>query len=219
MIDLMVSDWNGTILADTQLAVRSTNHEILAFGGQPLSRKKLINGIYFPINDFLIEQGCDPEALKDPKSAEIFHEFYNAGSSKCRTRSGVRKVLKYNSAHSIESLILSNHLKPEIETQLERLQLVEYFKTVLAHEKATDTSQGNNKVHRFAHYLEETRQDPKNALIIGDAPEDIGIGKEFGMVTVALTDGYYPTSKLRASNPDYLISNVGKLVDILEEQK
>jgi phosphoglycolate phosphatase len=219
MIDLVVFDWNGTILADTELTVKACNHQIESFDGIPLSREEFIKKLYFPIPGFLIEQGCDPEAVKDPRFAEIFHQFYEARADKCRTRRGVRAVLEYNIVSEIDSLILSNHVAPEIQRQLDRRNLSEYFKAVLAHDSCVESGQGNNKIHRFERYLSETGQDPGKALIVGDAPEDVSIGKEFGMITVALTDGFYPTSKLRASNPDYLISNVGKLVDILEEQK
>ncbi|MBT4804993.1 HAD family hydrolase [Candidatus Woesearchaeota archaeon] len=218
MIDLVVWDWNGTVLADTELTVEASNHQIKTFGGNPLTRKEFIKRIYFPITDFLVDQGCDPKLLNNPAFAKTFHQYYEARADKCRTRKGVREVLKYNNTHKIDSLVLSNHVSSEIERQLDRRDLSEYFNAVLAHDNCVETSQGNNKVHRFERYLSETRQDPHNTLIIGDAPEDVGIGKEFGMVTVALTDGFYPTHQLKASNPDYLISNVSRLVDILEEQ-
>ena len=217
MIELVTFDWNGTIFADTQLIVEATNYEIQLFGGQPLPGRELVNGFYFPVIDFLCDQGCNREALKDPASAEKFHQFYEARADKCRTRAGIRTVLEYNTNNSIDSVILSNHIKPEIEVQLERLRLSQYFDAVLAHEKYTDTSQGNNKVQRFVDYLAQTEQDPCKALIVGDSPEDIGIGKDLGMVTVGITEGFYPTAKLKASNPDYLIGNLGKLVKIIEE--
>jgi phosphoglycolate phosphatase len=219
MIDLVVFDWNGTVLADTELLIKASAYQIEMLGGTPLTRKDFIREISFPINEFLVKQGCNPELLKEPRFAEIFHQFYEARADQCRTRRGVRAVLEYNSANDIDSLILSNHTSSGILKQLDQRDLSRYFTAVLAHDNCVQTSQGNNKVHRFAHHLEETGQDASNALIVGDAPEDIGIGKDFGMVTVALTDGYYPTSKLKASNPDYLISNVFQLVDILEEQK
>ena len=217
MIELMTFDWNGTTFADTQLMVESSNYEIQLFGGQPLPRRELLSKFYFPVTDFLCDRGCDPEALKDPASAEKFHQYYEARASKGRTRAGVRKVLEWNKEHSVDSIILSNHIKPAIEKQMKRLNLAQYYSAVLAHEEYTATSQGNNKVQRLIDYLAQTKQDPTKALIVGDSPEDIGIGKDLGMVTVAITDGFFPTAKLKASNPNYLIGNMGKLVDILEE--
>ena len=217
MIELVTFDWNGTIFADTQLTVEATNYEIQLFGGQPLPRRELVNGFYFPVIDFLCDQGCNREALKDPASAEKFHQYYEARAGKCRTRSGVRKVLDWNEDHSVDSIILSNHINSAIEAQLDRLGLTQYFDAVLANEEYTASSQGNNKVQRLINYLANAEQDPAKALIVGDSPEDIGIGKDLGMVTVALKDGFFPTAKLRASNPDYFIGNLGKLVEILEE--
>lgn len=54
-------------------------------------------------------------------------------------------------------------------------------------------------------------------MIIGDSPEEVEIGKDVGIKTVAITGGYYSTSRLRKSKPDFLINNLIELIRIVRK--
>jgi phosphoglycolate phosphatase len=54
-------------------------------------------------------------------------------------------------------------------------------------------------------------------IIIGDSPEEIEVGKAAGIKTVAITGGYYSTARLKASKPDFLISNLKELIGIVKK--
>jgi phosphoglycolate phosphatase-like HAD superfamily hydrolase len=43
------------------------------------------------------------------------------------------------------------------------------------------------------------------------------MGKFVGIKTVAITGGYYSTSRLRKSKPDFLINNLGDLIEIVKK--
>ena len=215
MIELAVFDWNGTILADTQALMNAGNLVIQTYGGTPLSRRDYSKKFYFPAIDFFCEQGCDREALERSAAyLDLLHSVYESQAVKCRTRKGARKVLQCLKENSVDSVILSNHMKEAIETQLKRLGLESYFSEILANTDYSATQKGNNKINRLRYYLERRGQDPAKACIVGDAPEDIEIGKRFNMRTVAITDGYYSTDRLRASNPDARISRLDRLIEI-----
>jgi phosphoglycolate phosphatase len=215
MADLLVFDWNGTVLADTAVVVAACNVQIEYAGGTPLGGEEMIKRFNFPIAEFLLELGCDPEKLTDSGFADVFHDSYQSLAGKCRTRRGVREVLDYAQGNKVDSMILSNHLEHEIRGQLDRLNLTSYFSRVLAHQTNQDCSAGNTKIAWMERYFTESGVDPARSLIVGDSPEDIGIGKTLGMETVAITDGYYPISKLKDAEPDHLITNMGDLVQIL----
>ena len=215
MTDLLVFDWNGTVLADTGVVVAAANDQIEFAGGTPLARDEMLQRFYFPVTEFLLELGCDPERVSDPRFADVFHESYERLATTCRTRRGARKVLEYAQKKGIESMILSNHLEARIRVQLGRLNLSDYFSQVLAHQNGYDCSHGNTKIAWMERHFAESGADPSRSLIVGDSPEDVGIGKTLGMRTVALANGYYPLAKLKEAKPDYLITNLGSLVDIL----
>ena len=219
MVELVTFDWNGTLLADTQTCMDAGNHVIETFGGTPVPRKRYTEVFDFPAIDFYCAQGCDREVLLAPESPCVFHDFYEPRASKCRTRRGAREVLGLLNDKDIDSVILSNHIQDAIITQLQRLGIEGYIAEVLANTDLIDSQSGKNKIERMVDYLSRTNHDPANAVIVGDSPEDIGIGKTLGMGTIAITDGYFSTSRLRASNPDYIISNLTDIIHILENRQ
>lgn len=217
MIELVTLDYNGTMVADTQVCIDIGNHLIETFGGKPLPRKEYIRKFDFPSLEFYCRQGADREAMLAGGYAEAFQEFYEPRASKCRTRRGMRKLLNWLSNNSVDSIILSNHIRHNIIKQLKRLGIEGFFAEVLANESAASAASGKNKVQRLHDYLAESRYNPSQAAIIGDSPEDIGIGKELGMMTIGITDGYFHISRLRASRPDHIVSNLVQVIGIIKD--
>ena len=219
MVKLVTFDWNGTLLADTQACMDAGNHVIETFGGTPVPRKRYTEIFDFPAVDFYCAQGADREALLAPESPRVFHDFYEPRASKCRTRRGAREVLGWLNDKAIDSVVLSNHIQDAIITQLQRLGIEDYIAEVLANTELRDTQVGKNKIEKMIDYLSRTNHDPANAVIVGDSLEDVEIGKTLGMGTIAITDGYFSTSRLRASSPDHIIGNLAEMIHILENHQ
>ncbi|MBI2579304.1 MAG: HAD family hydrolase [Candidatus Aenigmarchaeota archaeon] len=216
MLQLVVWDWNGTLIADTQACMDAGNHVIRTYGGTPLPRKTYAATFDFPTIDFYCRQGCDRESLESGYR-EAFYGFYAKRASRCRTRQGARKALAWLRERSIPSVILSNHLEGDISSHLDRLSLTEYFGRILANTEIGVSASGNNKIYMMRKHLTDTSYNPSETVIVGDSPEDIAIGRELHMRTVAVEDGYFSTPRLRASKPDHIIGSLRKSTEIFEE--
>lgn len=219
MIRLATFDWNGTILADTEAIVAAANEIIIEYGGKKIDRRVYQEEFRFPAEEFYNDQGCDPTMLDGPEAPAMFHAAYEYAARNARTRKGARAMLDFLETECIERIILSNHIIPSINAQLERLSLTEKFSEVLAHTDHSVTHIGNTKIAWMQEYLELTGIPASESLIVGDSPEDIGIGKEFGMQTVGIKDGYFSTQRLRAARPDHLIGSLYEIIDIVKEYK
>ena len=217
MLQLFVWDWNGTLFADTQAIVDAGNHIIREYGGQPLSRRQYVARFGFPVIDFLCNQGCDREALLNPGWIGMFHEFYEQRASRCHTRKGAREVLYQLKDQSVDSIILSNHVQEAITNQLLRLKLFECFGEVLANTELGATQSAIDKAKIMKDYFSCKKYAPADSFIASDSPEDIATGKTLGMRTIAITDGYYSTPRLRASSPDYLIGSLKEVTEIMRK--
>lgn len=215
MVQSVVWDWNGTLFADTQALMDAGNYVISSFGGIPVSRTNYAANFCFPVIDFLCSQGCDRDALLNSEWDKMFHEFYAKREAKCHTRKGAREVLHWLCEKSVDSVLLSVHFQESIEKQLLRLGLRGYFSEVIANTELEATKSGIDKVERMQDYFSRREYDPADALIITDSPEDVKTGKVIGMKTVAITDGYYSTPRLRASNPDYIIGTLKEVLELL----
>ncbi len=217
MRPLVVWDFNSTILADTQACIASGNHVITTYGGKAVPRNRYIATFSFPSIDFYSQQGVSRKALEKPGALDVFHEFYEPRAAKCRTRKGARSVLFWLKNKGIDSVILSNHVESAIRKQLERLGLDDYITRILANTDTRATHKGNSKIEIMRDYFTNDDYSPTLSLIVGDSPEDISIGKELGLVTVGITGGYFSTSRLKAANPDYLITRLDQIIPIVKE--
>ncbi len=215
-IKLVTWDWNGTVLADTKALIDAANHIIKRCRGSHVSRTQYIRNFHFPTIEFYATLGCDRQMLSDPKTTELFHEFYERKAVYCRTRRGAREVLAWLKRNSIDSIILSNHMKEAIEDQIKRLKLECCFKEILANTDYSATQSGNNKIRRLEDYFKAYNINPSSSLIVGDSPEDINIGKKLGMITVAIEDGYFHTPRLREAQPVHIIKNLSRLIQIIK---
>ena len=62
------------------------------------------------------------------------------------------------------------------------------------------------------------KYNPKDVFVIGDSPEEIEFGKELGVGTVAITNGYYSEVRLKMAKPDYLVHSLNEFQKIIMQQ-
>ncbi|MBI3232176.1 MAG: HAD family hydrolase [Candidatus Doudnabacteria bacterium] len=216
MIKLVAFDWNGTLLADTQISVDTSNISGKKFDLKPIGIQKFRQIFHIPISHFWKAIGGEEKDLDN--QAKNFHPIYESLSYKSRTRAGSKEILKWLKQKSIKRMIYSNHIAPDIIKQLMRLDIFEYFDEVLAR----SLEDGHTQVHqrskdqKLYDYVRRNKLKPREVLTIGDTEEEIEIGKKYGFHTVAITGGYNTTARLKKHRPDFLIHNMLELKKIIK---
>jgi phosphoglycolate phosphatase len=221
MKKLIVFDFNGTLLSDTRACMDADNRVLETFGGKAVDLKTYRDTIIIPGINFYIQHGCRRARLelKSREVGQVLHTFYETRAAKCRTRRGAKKLLEWLQKNGIGSVILSNHTIAGINRQLKRLGLDHLITEVLANPAPGMTLKSRSKKEKLIDYLATHNCNPKDALIIGDSPEETEIGKELGIGTVAITDGYYATSRLKKAKPDYLVHNLAEFQRIVQDSR
>ena len=215
MINLVVFDWNGTLLADTKACLDGVKHELAIFGMSPITINRYRETFEVPVERFFQNLGISKTARqqKYKQAAKAFHDYYEPRAAHCRTRAGTRAALDWLQKQKIRKVILSNHTSEGIYAQLGRLKLNQYFDAVLANDSISD-SYHQGKLGRLKDYLIKNQLSPKQTLIVGDTAEEVLIGKELGINAVAISGGHYSTKRLVATKPDYLIHSLTELQTI-----
>lgn len=220
MIKLAVFDWNGTLLADTMAEVVGVNEVLKRLNRSPIDLKALQATFDLPIANFYNNLGIDFDALERSgqalQMAKAFHARYEPAAAHARTRPGARHVLAALSKRGVTNIILSNHSVEGIYLQLERLNLLPYFTTVLAHDDVVQNHL-TRKEQYMRQYFTTTRVAAAHVAIIGDTADDVKIGKTLGFRTIAITGGYNSTLRLKEAKPDVLISKLDELLPVLDE--
>ena len=219
MIKLIAFDWNGTIFSDTRACYESVNEVLKFLGLKPATLKSYREHFDVPVTRAYLGLGVSEEQLKS-KATEIvqtFHTNYEIRAAKVRTRAYSKELLEWLSKNNIKSVIFSNHIDEPIKKQLRRLNIEEYFSAVLANSKLDSSLKGRNKQEKLREYIQSNNLLPNETLIIGDTVEELEIGKELGVITVAITHGFCSTSRLKAAKPDYLINSLREVVNIIKD--
>lgn len=219
MIKLVAFDWNGTLFADTTALADGANQVLRLFKLKPASILEYQKHFDVPVKKTYIGLGI-PENRLDGKSkqiAETFHLFYEKRASNVRTRANAKKLLAWLEKNKIPSIIFSNHIEDKIVIQLDRLKIKKYFSAVLANYHIESSQKARMKKEKLREYVKIENLRPKEILVIGDTIEEIEIGKEMSYITVGLTGGSCTVSRLKGSNPDFIISNLSQVIPIINK--
>jgi phosphoglycolate phosphatase len=218
MIQLAIFDWNGTILDDLQITIDASNVELAVLGIPPVGTDKYVEMIEIPLINYYKKLGISETVFKKHTIAlaKAYHEYYEPLAAKARTRRGTRACLKYLQAKNIQLIILSNHTVEGIYLQLNRLKMTHYFDAVLANDEIHG-SHLLGKEARLKEYLDSQNYSPDEVVIIGDTIEEIGIGKKFGLKTIAISGGINSVSRLQRGRPDVLASSMAGIVEAIKE--
>lgn len=221
MIKLVVFDWNGTLIADTNACWEADNHVLEVFGGKSVDLKTYRSTIIIPAINFYTTHGCSRAELENncEKLGQVFDLAYEPRVLRCRTRRGTKKILLWLKKNSIRTIILSNHTIEGIMTQLYRLKIKNYFDDIVANTEISSAMKSQNKREKLKKYLSDNNIDRSEVIIVGDSPEEIEIGKLLHIKSCAITEGYYSIARLKSAKPDYLIHNLLDIKKIILDMK
>lgn len=218
MIKLVAFDWNGTVFADTYAILDGVNAVLKSLELKPVSLKTFQDCFDVPVVKTYLGLGIPKEIIDShaTKLAHIFHSNYEIRAAKVRSRAFVKQLLRWLTRNKISSIIFSNHIDEPIKKQLKRLKIEQYFSEVLANTELTSALKSRTKHEKLRSYISRHKFLPSEVLVIGDTVEEIEIGKELGLTTIALTDGNCSIARLKAIKPDYLINSLEKVINIIK---
>jgi phosphoglycolate phosphatase len=212
-IDLIVFDLDGT-LADSlpdlaqaaNYACRTLNlaeHSPEAIKGMIGGGEKVFVGRFLgPGNE-----GYLKEALR------LYLEHYSRHlGDLTRLYPGVRETLKALAASGKRLAVLSNKLERLTRGVLQVMSIESLF--------AASRGGGGELALKpspeaLSALVRDMKADPRRTLMVGDKPADILAGRGAGAFTGAVTYGYGDPAALRAENPDFLISQISHLREIV----
>ena len=129
---------------------------------------------------------------------------------------GMKETLDALSACGITCTIATARNQVSCHEMLAQLGVKAYFSYILCGE-----STQNLKPHPEAvlKTLADLNCQPEAAMVIGDMPMDIGMGKGAGVYTCGVTYGNASRETLLAAGADFVIDEIGELMGLLESEK
>lgn len=185
--DLVIWDWNGTLLDDTELCYQIAN-EMRQERGMPLMQgvEEYRRYFTFPVVDYYRRMGYTFETEPFENISRQFVALYAERFPDCALQPCASEALGAVLKTGARQVLLSATGQEKLDEQIAFFRLNEYFERVIGN--------SNNLAHGKADYakafLRESGVDPARALFVGDTDHDFEIASSIGCGCALITAGH-----------------------------
>lgn len=192
--ELILWDWNGTLLDDVQLCVDALNRLLARYGYPQRYDRDQYRAIFgFPVQEYYARAGFDFSRHSFDELAVSFMEDYIPASARCPLMEGARDALDAFANAGLRQVILSASPVPTLAQQAAQRDVTRYFDRLLG----LGDIYAKSKVDLGLRYLQETGFDPARAVMIGDSTHDFEVARALGVGCVLQSGGHQPSEVLR----------------------
>ena len=194
--ELILWDWNGTLLDDVALCVDALNRLLERHGyvqRYDLTSYREIFG--FPIVDYYRRAGFDLAKHPFEDRAESYMADYIPASAACPLMEGAVEALAAFRAAGVRQVVLSASPVTTLQQQVTERGVQHYFDRLLG----LGDIYAKSKVEVGLRYLAESGFDRRRAVMIGDSVHDFEVAQALGVHCVLQAAGHQPAAVLRAT--------------------
>jgi phosphoglycolate phosphatase len=206
MIKNVIFDWSGTLADDLAMTYKATTYVFEKLGAKPMSLEEYRQNFFLPYMEFC--KKCFPNCTVDQIKQLFWEGMRTAGDAKLYPK--VKDVIKDLYVKGIKIIIMSSTTKEIVIVDAKRYGIFDYL-----HEINTDIL---DKTEVIAEILQRNGFKPEETIFVGDMPHDIDAAKKVGAISVGISWGHKSKEILEASNPDYLISNITELEQLINQK-
>lgn len=195
MVRHIVWDWNGTLLHDVEVVVRTMNETLTELGFSPVTVAEYRAAYCRPIRTFygnlLRRDLTDDEWLRLDGA---FHDLYHLRARECTLTPGAHRALDdWRTAGGSQSLLSMYHHEQLVPLVTEH-GLGEYFSRI----DGSRGTQGDLKAESLVRHLDEQKLQPADVLLVGDSLDDAAAASHVGAGCVLFTGGFHDAASLHA---------------------
>jgi phosphoglycolate phosphatase len=209
-IDLMIFDFDGTLVNSGGDIAASVNHTLSALRIPMMKQDEIINLVGDGVHK-LIERslGLKNKHLFD-NALNIFSDYY--------TKHMLDTTSLYDSVIEVldhfqekNKLIITNKRKCFTMTMIVAFGISHYFDDIIG---ADSTPYKKPDPRLLLPLIEKFGIENGNTVVIGDGVNDIMLAKNTGVLSCALLNGLTPRNVLRSLNPDFACEGLSELIEI-----
>ena len=193
--DLVIWDWNGTLLDDTEMCYQIAN-EMRQERGMDLMRgvEEYRTYFTFPVIDYYRRMGYTFETEQFENISHQFVAMYAERFPGCPLQACAEETLSAVLKTGARQVLLSATGQEKLDEQVAHFGLNRYFDRVIGN--------SNNLAHGKSDYavdfLRESGVNPARALFVGDTDHDFEIASSIGCGCALLTAGHQTKEHLLA---------------------
>ncbi len=191
--DLVIWDWNGTLLDDTELCYGIANDMRLERGMRLMRDVEEYRTYFtFPVIDYYRRMGYTFETEPFENISRQFVAMYAERFPLCPLQPCVKEALSAVLESGARQVLLSATGQEKLDEQVEHFGLGQYFERVIG----GSNNLANGKADYAVEFLRESGVDPARAMFVGDTDHDFEIATSIGCGSAILVAGHQSRSHL-----------------------
>ncbi len=219
MTYLAVFDWNSTLLDDMLAVHVATNVCLRTFNVPEITVEHMQDTFTFPLIHFYEKLGVsvDDYLSRAEQEGELFVRSYEEAAIDCKIMHGAFELLQWLNDKDVHCMVLSNHLQPHLDADVERLGINPYMKSISGNAERATITKGLSKQIRLEAYMEEHGFAPEKTFIIGDSHEEPEVARRLGLLGISITGGLLSRERLEKYKAHYIIDRLEEVRPIIEK--
>lgn len=204
-IKTILFDWDGTLADTASLGLRAFQR---AFAELDFPFPLNIYETNYSPNWYSVYEALSLPREKWPRADELWLKHY--GEQTAQMIEGAVEVLHDLHRKGYQLGIVSSGSESRVCREVNQAKLANLFVTVICNEHIANKKPHPEGLHAAMNRLQASAAE---SAYVGDALEDIEMGKRAGTFTVAVRSDYPCGSKLLAAKPDIFLDSIKELND------
>lgn len=188
----IIWDWNGTLLDDVDICIRSMN-QMLRKRNLPLLLPDRYRDVFtFPVQEYYTKIGFDFDAEPWDIAAVEFIDHYLMALPQCGLTEGAKDQLDHFRQQGYQQAIVSAMQHDALVKSVESLDILPYFDFI----GGIGDHYGAGKIENARAFLDTQSLDPSRVVLIGDTLHDAEVANELSCKCILYTKGHQSVQRL-----------------------
>lgn len=200
----IIFDVDGTLTFTNQLIFDSFNHITQKYLGKSYSDHEII-ALFGPTEDVILKEMCEDEYENARKD---YYAYYKNNHDIARLYNGIKELIVDINNSGILLSIFTGKGRTSALITLDELGLTDYFDMIVSGDDVENHKPSPEGILKF---LNKHNLNPKDVLMIGDAPSDIIAANQCGVEIASVVWDSYAEEEVRKLNSKTIFHSVDEL--------
>jgi HAD superfamily hydrolase (TIGR01662 family) len=203
-VSTLLFDWDGTLVDSAQLGLTAFEQSFAALG--MVFDHEIYREVYSP-NWYSVYEAMGLPKDKWERADELWTHHY--GEQTAQLVEGAKETITGLQQKGYRLGIVSSGNGIRVAREITNVGLESVFEVVVCHEQMENRKPHPEGLVTAMRLMNCSREE---SCYIGDAPEDIEMGKRAGLLTVGVRSAYPTNWKLKSSSPDIYVESLSELL-------
>lgn len=206
----IIWDWNGTLLDDCKVCVKSFNRSLKKRNRRPISLDKYRSIFTFPVIDAYKKVGFDFKKESFSKVSNEFVEFYEKNFKNVSLHHNAKEILEKIKLQNVTQSILSAGNQDLLNNWLNQHKIFKTFQNVVG----VQNQLANGKIDQGLKLIENLKFNKKDIVLIGDTIHDSDVAKKMNIECILVDHGHVNNKRLIKTGRR-VVSNINSIFELI----